>query len=234
MSSAGVVTDTPSGVSAESGSQQLQRLQAQLEAFYEVPNGFDIDQYLVTDRRLSDYLESSEQARDVEEKLLIAEDDDGVAVTLFVDQALLQRLGDVTEDQVIESDRLNDYCVALEGVSHFVYFTFKASFDRPVSRLELELQAEVDKYMSLTHWSDSDGRSHPKLHEWLFVNPNFDSSLSDSELSRYRSANELASRFCSHLQSRYLSRHRLHECRRQLCRFYRLSERKKLDWIRST
>ena len=41
---------------------------------------------------------------------------------------------------------LADYCTALEGVSHFLYSTWRLNWDAPVSLLELETQAEVDKY----------------------------------------------------------------------------------------
>ncbi len=40
---------------------------------------------------------------------------------------------------------------ALEGVSHFVYLAWNAGHDKPVSLLELEMQAEVDKYVG-SYW----------------------------------------------------------------------------------
>ena len=43
---------------------------------------------------------------------------------------------------------MEDYWTALEGVSHFVYFAWNAGYDKPVSILELEMQAEIDKYIA--------------------------------------------------------------------------------------
>ena len=44
-----------------------------------------------------------------------------------------------------------DYWTALEGVSHFLYLAWNAGHDKPVSLLELEMQAEVDKYVA-SYW----------------------------------------------------------------------------------
>jgi len=44
-------------------------------------------------------------------------------------------------------ERFNDCCMLLEGVSHFLYLTWNAHYDRQVSLLDLELQAEVDKFV---------------------------------------------------------------------------------------
>ena len=41
------------------------------------------------------------------------------------------------------------FCLALEGVSHFLYLIWNASFDRSVTLLEMELQAEIDKFVML-------------------------------------------------------------------------------------
>ena len=48
-----------------------------------------------------------------------------------------------------------DYCTALEGVSHFHYLVWSLARGRNVSLLELELQAEVDKYATRAGAADS-------------------------------------------------------------------------------
>ena len=52
----------------------------------------------------------------------------------------------VDDDQDIR-EYLQDFLLAVEGVSHFVYLVHRARQERPVSAVELELQAEVDKYL---------------------------------------------------------------------------------------
>ena len=50
--------------------------------------------------------------------------------------------------EALDEGNLADYCTALEGVSHFHYLVWSLARGRNVSLLELELQAEVDKYAS--------------------------------------------------------------------------------------
>ena len=48
----------------------------------------------------------------------------------------------------LDRENLDPFCVAAEEVSHFVYLFFCARAARQVTQLELELQGEVDKYLS--------------------------------------------------------------------------------------
>ena len=61
---------------------------------------------------------------------------------------MLERLTAHCPMRALDESNLADYCTALEGVSHFHYVTWSAGCARNVSLLELELQAEVDKYAS--------------------------------------------------------------------------------------
>ncbi len=59
---------------------------------------------------------------------------------------MLRRLEGANPVGALNEGNLAEYCTALEGVSHFVYSTWRLDRDLPVSLLELETQAEVDKY----------------------------------------------------------------------------------------
>jgi hypothetical protein len=128
-----------------------------------------------------------------------------------------------------------DYCTALEGVSHFVYFAWNAGHDKSVSLLELELQAEIDKYVGcfmLLRRQDP-ARFPAELHALLFSRARVEPSLAAGRESLYRRASRQASRFCSRLEP-WLRAH----CRRghgawlpELRRFYRLGDIAKLRHI---
>ena len=91
----------------------------------------------------------------------------------------------------VAEDTIDAFCVTLEGVSHFLYFTY---FDRPVTAIELEIQAEVDKYVVLRTMSGM-----PDLVDRLFSDVNIDASLPD----RYRVANREGRRYARWLESRF-------------------------------
>ena len=48
----------------------------------------------------------------------------------------------------LDGENLADFWSALEGVSHFTYYAWNAARDKSVSLFELELQAEVDKFVT--------------------------------------------------------------------------------------
>ena len=111
---------------------------------------------------------------------------DGAGVSLYLDPALLQRLERDNPLGALTESNLADYCTALEGVSHFVYSTWRLHGDAPVSLLELETQAEVDKYAATVFLiADQQGGTYPEqVHARLFDRVSFDARL---EPEQYRS-----------------------------------------------
>jgi len=83
-----------------------------------------------------------------DEQLVVATQSDAVGVSLYLDPALLERLRHADPILALHQGNVADYWTALEGVSHFVYFAWNAAHDKPVSLLELEMQAEIDKYVA--------------------------------------------------------------------------------------
>ena len=62
------------------------------------------------------------------------------------------------------------FCTVTEEVSHFLFLLFRAGCGRAVSQLELELQAEVDKYLSavILLSLQNEGAVSARLRELLF------------------------------------------------------------------
>jgi hypothetical protein len=117
-------------------------------------------------------------------------------------------------------------------VSHFLCLVFCAGQERPVSQLELELQGEIDKYVTclFTLLAQRDGPP-PELGGLLFRRFAYDDRLSIEERDRYATANEQAARYAAHLDRRYVRPGRLGALLTELRRFYRLSFAEKLERI---
>ncbi len=77
---------------------------------------------------------------------MVKQETDALALALFVDAAVVANLERHDPGVALHDGNFADFCLAVEGVSHFVYVALRAAGDRPVSPLELELQAEVDKF----------------------------------------------------------------------------------------
>ena len=176
-----------------------------------------------------------ETARETEERLLILEHEHEMGMLLFLDADLLDRL--TTRDPRCRLERRNfaDFCTALEGVSHLVYMAWHAAADKSVTLMELEMQAEVDKYVGaralLQHQPNSNlGDS---LFRRLFDDPGFDEELSPEELRRYRDASNFAGRYCLSLEKRFRPERLDLDMIRDLRAFYRLPQPDKVSHIQS-
>jgi hypothetical protein len=210
----------------------LRGLQTLLGRLYDVSLDYDVYDFLVTDRRTLGGLAPGADARAPEEELLLAESGDGAGVALYIDAALLQRLERSDPLGRLTEHNLADYCTALEGVSHFLYTTWRLDRDAPVSLLELETQAEVDKYaVTVFLLAGQQGGGYPtQVHTRLFDRVAFDSQLNPGEYDRYRTAHRCAARYCRALERRFVSRGeaRIEAMVRELRKFYRLGSSAKL------
>jgi len=164
---------------------------------------------------------------------LILQDADGLNLSLYLDDDIVRNLHENNPLFQLHQDNLEDCCLALEGVSHFLYVIWNATYDRSITQLELELQAEVDKFITLSAFLSR--QSHifvvNDLQEVLFRNIKFDSRLNDEELHRYQLANRFAAKYCRQLQDRFIEKGNVSDLMKELRRFYRMRQDRKLYHI---
>ena len=122
----------------------LSDLQRLLSSLYDVPTEHDVRDFVVTDRASVACLGGARS----DEQLFVAQTGEELGLSLFLDAAVLERLAAADPMRKLDQSNLADYLTAIEGVSHFVYLAWNAGFDKPVSLLELELQAEIDKFVA--------------------------------------------------------------------------------------
>ncbi len=142
------------------------------------------------------------------------EEDDELWLGLYLAPALLQQFDQLSPAAVAEGleKNLGTYCQVAEGISHFLYVAHTANEGRTVSLLELETQAEIDKFASclLHRWNDRSADWARELHRRLFDSIAFHSELTDDEARRYAEANRLSRAYCSrlipHVSSRRMDR----------------------------
>ena len=181
------------------------RIQRGLENLYRLDRAANVDDFV-------------HHAGDGErEGLLVRETEGGLELRLH-----LPRLGAGAGD-------LDPICQIIEGVSHFVYLADRASREQTTTQLELELQAEVDKYVVLAASLDSfDERTSRHLRERLYERVAFIHPPETVEGERYRVANDRAWRFTGRLEREFIARARYGELRDALRRFFHMSQSDKL------
>ncbi len=214
----------------------LRQLQDLIGDIYDVRIAHDVYDFLVTDRG---ELPLAARSNNTDEQLIVAQpmtdEDDEVGVSLYLDPALLARLQRADPMSSLHDGNVADCLTALEGVSHFLYLAWNAGHDKPVSLLELEMQAEVDKYVA-SYWllrRQYPQRFPAELLRVLFDRTRIDPALAQGREDLYRQASRYAERFCRKLaQSLRGARSAAdREVLAELRRFYRLTNARKVEHI---
>ena len=171
--------------------------------------GYDVYDFLVTDRRaLAGVAPGQRSARARKRSCCSPRRRTAPASRCTSTRACSRAWSNADPLGALTEGNLADYCTALEGVSHFVYSTWRLDGDAPVSLLELETQAEVDKYAATVFLvADQQGGGYPaQVHARLFDRVDFDARLEPEQFDRYRTAHRCAANFCRRLEQRFVSR----------------------------
>ena len=184
-----------------------------------------------------DFLCTAEVAGEVDgvdvsrgEVLIVREFADAADVALYLSPAL----------ETDKSKRAQE--LIYEGVSHFVFLVFRALHGESVSELELELQAEVDKYAldMLEGWGAGIVRARgmfrqhsAALRRSLYEGVEYIDAVGTVRGDRYRTANDAALHFTAALESEFIRAGDMRGFSRSLRRFYRrgLSEKLRLGGV---
>ncbi|MGB0680626.1 MAG: hypothetical protein ACPGUV_13295 [Polyangiales bacterium] len=218
-------------------------MQLQLQQIYDVTSDVDVVDFLC-DADFAAALVGDAVER--EELLLVHSDAEGTAVALYLHAAVLDEAPSLPHPE-LPPPRFAAACLATEGVSHFLYLHFRAQHDHRLRELELELQAEVDKYAAplLAGWGvglvQAKNRTQSrratkhrsqKLRQRLFADVRFRDAEDSPPGARYRLAHRLAARYAALLESHYVTRADQRGLLRELRRFYRLGQEGKLRRVR--
>jgi hypothetical protein len=232
----------------------LEVLQHALAELYRVEDVTPVSAFVLDEESLGTMAQQGAVAPrpGAREEVFVLDDGHEVSVALYLDERAREAACDAVVDGGVRlcPERFADFCVALEGVSHFMLMAHRAAHDRPVTQLELELQAEVDKYVvaRLFPWtrqlqmtaSGEEPRvtahvdtamENPPAHAVeavLFEDYSLANHLHAEQAERYVTATRLAHRYCRRLEHRYLRPRRETELQRDLTHFYRKTQTQRL------
>lgn len=206
----------------------LALVQRGLEHLYRIKTDVDVTDYVIDERARREI----GVTRAPREQLLVSETQGDLELALFVDADVLAHLATNDPRTCLDDTNLHDFLLTVEGVSHFVCVVWRARGGRPISALELELQAEVDKYVTclLTMWPQQ-GSPPADLRERLFERFELAPGLVPEERERYLFANANARSYAASLEARFVATSSVAEMLAELRRFYRLGVQEKLAYI---
>lgn len=218
----------------ETPSIRLHELQQRLHHIYDIAITHNVEDFITHNTGLVRLLSHDDNDAAVAEKLLLQQYADGIDVSLFLDEPLLMQLANDNPLQQLHPGNMAEFCVVLEGISHFLYLVWNAEQERSISCFEMELQAEVDKYVVTTSLlaEQSGGRIPGNLHRSLFEKISYHGHLNHAEQQRYYLANRYARRYCYNLHRHLLDTPDCVSLTREIRRFYRLLNQQKVARIR--
>jgi hypothetical protein len=166
-------------------------------------------------------------------RTLLKEEDGEVSLGVVFDGDTARQLSDADPRVRLDSSNLAPFATLTEEVSHFVYLLFCAEKERSVTELELELQGEVDKYLTALAFLSlqREGAASRGLREALFRRYRLVDGLTPERAERYHAASRLADRYCGWLEARFVRTGRAGDLAREARRFYRMGQRQKLERI---
>ena len=200
----------------------LGRIQAHLEAIYRI-DAPDVTRFQIDANQLIEIMGPG--LRDADEWVLVREDSGVLDLAVFVADDHIDALESARDLRSAAITEFSSFCAATEGVSHFLMLIERIRRSEPVSLLELEAQAEVDKFISARF-------HHPEhasiLWRRLFREAELCDGLTEEEIARYKEAGRLAIGYCAALEGAPNVDHIL----RTLRGFWRASGAKRLDTMR--
>ena len=197
-------------------------VQRRLESLYALEPETPVTEFLVA----QDAVEAQPQGS----RTLVAQDGDELRVGVVIDGEVREGVARSDPRVRLDASNLAALCTLTEEVSHFLYVLFCARCGRSVTQLELELQGEVDKYLTAVSLLSvqNEGAVSRRLRDLLFRGYRLRENLAGESAERYREASRLAWTYCGYLESAFLRRARLLDLRREARRFYRLGQQDKL------
>jgi hypothetical protein len=157
------------------------------------------------------------------EHLIVRQSADQLELVVLLPEASVQALMANRPEREMDA-----YLSAIEGISHFIHLAELARVQLPTTLLELELQAEVDKFAILTDAPLETGTLQD-LHRRLYEDVRYLHAEATELGQRYRLANDLAAKLWSQL----IPQGQTPATRSVLRRFYRASQADKIRMVRA-
>jgi hypothetical protein len=160
------------------------------------------------------------------------------SLAIYLSHALREKLKSISHWDVGSWDhqQVSAFVTLTEEISHFNYLLFHSLRGRKVSQLELELQADVDKFL-IVFFATIKGREvtgafFERLYDQLFLHFRLRDELTPQQRERYENANAVAKSFVLKFRP-LLKKKNLYEKALQLARkFYRVDCPEKISLAR--
>lgn len=133
--------------------------------------------------------------------LLIKEENQNAEIAIYLSEAILGRFKAAEFPRDFSLEAFPDLSVLVEELSHFNFYCAKAIEDQTVSALEMEVQAEMDKFIFALDCLEEINQKNleHQLFEQLFETSSVGEWVGFSDKERYEEANRITKNLCGRL-----------------------------------
>jgi len=214
----------------------VKTLQHQFETIYHVTQELSIEDFLISQDTLAHLKEKQLPLQSTPHQkglMVLVPEGDELHVALYIHDQVIHNLRIYNPLLGLHEKNIHDFCVMVEEVSHFLYTTWKAGQDMQMTRLEIELQGEVDKFVLCTFYGSNSQLTTGRLplKELLFETFRFEEDLPQELIQRYTIASKLARNYCHFLENQFIKKNLLPQMIEEIRQFYRFSQTEKISHI---
>jgi hypothetical protein len=199
----------------------LQIIQKWIESTYCLEQEQPVSQFLIKQTLLKKYLGNQHPLNHAEEVLLVFAQNEEVELGLYLHPKFSRKMD-------FYNSSPHEILTLLEGVSHLRLALNRFRVGENFSQLEMELQAEIDKFLFFSMPHDL----FPNRNAWAHLEKEANlRGLSKQQKETYQTARRLACRYCLELEKKYLNTKSFDGLFHEVRQFYRMSHWKKIHTI---
>ena len=214
----------------------LKKIQQQFETIYQLPQYLSIEDFLINQETLERLKEQQCSLPTILNRkglMLLLSEGEALSLAIYLHDQVIHNLHKHDPFLGLNENNIHDFCIMAEEVSHFLYTTWRARKSIQMTKLELELQAEVDKFVICTFYRSNHRAciNNLSLKELLFETFSLEKDLPIESQQRYSTASKLALHYCHFLESRFIKKGLFPQMMGEIRRFYRLGQTDKISHI---
>ncbi len=169
----------------------IESIQKRIQDIYRLPIFPKVHQYLLSPAQFHSFSNGLDRPQ-----VIYLDEEADASIGVYLGKKVFKS---ITRNKHVFS--IQDFCVVAEEVSHFVYLLWSKCNSKKINLLDLEIQAEIDKFLL----ADEIFQNDKMMIDKLFTHFSMRKGLSKEEVERYLTANRLGKKLAMEWKKKKIS-----------------------------
>jgi hypothetical protein len=166
-------------------------LQEKLEEIYRLEKCPEANKYVLSPKEFKRLAKSSDNPQ-----VIYVDEGSDATLGIYLGKRIFKKI-----QNKAKIFSFQDFCVMAEEISHFIYLIWSKSNGKKITLLDLEIQAEVDKFLLASNFF----RSQETVFQKMFETFMFRKNLLKDEKNRYIEASRLGKKLATNWKNKKIS-----------------------------